>query len=531
MYLINKIDTPVDKSKDRSPVLLGLLVLACSVLLAPAVEAAAPKVVIAKVAAVNEGANVVLDGSASSDKDGDTLTYKWEQANVKPTTPVVAITNATSASASFKAPAIAKTNKPTLPRVLSFKLSVSDGSKTTKKTVAVTVKPINQNPVANAGANKTVTWTAANAGIALDGSKSSDDGQLIKYQWKLLTKLPAKTKFKLTNATKAGASFIVSAPEQTAPLTLNFELKVTDNDLKTSVSPVTVNVLQTLPVPLPVANAGNDQTAISEATVNLSGSQSTGTISSYAWAQTAGTPVTLSSTNAATTSFVAPTVAAATPLTFELTVTNATGSSKDTVVVTVNPKPVPLPVANAGLDQTVAVGAVVNLSGSLSTGTIASYGWAQTAGPAVVLSSATTVATSFTAPSVTQDTPFTFELTTTNATGSAKDTVVVTVTAPVALLTAELSLPIGIIDINDPTVAVISKISGGKEPYSVTYTWGDGQATSPKLLNAGIVTDSSEEHFYAKNGTYTVNVKVTDANNASREFSGTVSVSDVEECK
>ncbi len=92
----------------------------------------------------------------------------------------------------------------------------------------------------------------------------------------------------------------------------------------------------------PVANAGANQTVSSGASVTLNGTASSdadGSIASFAWTQTAGTAVTL--TNAATSqpTFPAPTVAAATTLTFSLIVTDNLGSASvaATVTVTVNP--------------------------------------------------------------------------------------------------------------------------------------------------------------------------------------------------
>lgn len=530
MYFFNKNNTPQKPSKHKPQVFWGLLVLACSVFAVPVAEAAKPVASIAKVAAVNEGTVVNLDGSGSSDKDGDKLTYKWVQTNIKSGTPTVTLAKATTATATFTAPAIAKTNKVTKPVTLTFQLTVSDGTSSVNKSVSVSVKPVNALPVANAGTDKAATYAAAESGVALDGSKTKDDGQIIKYQWSLLTKtssLPKGAKFKLSNATASAATFTLTGTDQATSLALEFQLLVTDNDNKQAKDTVVVTLMKILP---PVANAGADQTVISEAAVSLSGAQSTGAITTYAWKQTAGPTVALSSTNAAATGFTAPTVTAATALTFELTTTNGGGSSTDSVVVTVNPKPLPLPVANAGIDQTVVSGTTVNLSGAASTGTIASYAWKQTVGPTVALSSANTVATSFAAPTVAATTALTFELTTTNATGTSKDTVVVTVNAPAPVLAANLSLPVGVLDINDPTVAAINSISGGTGPYTVAYNWGDGQTTAAVQLGAGVVTHSSE-HYYAKNGSYTIKVTLTDANKFSKEFSGAVAVSDVEECK
>jgi hypothetical protein len=80
----------------------------------------------------------------------------------------------------------------------------------------------------------------------------------------------------------------------------------------------------------PTANAGDNQTVTSGVTVTLDGLQSSdpdGTISAFAWTQTAGPTITLSSTSVARPTFVAPQVVAATTLTFSLTVTDNRGAT------------------------------------------------------------------------------------------------------------------------------------------------------------------------------------------------------------
>ncbi len=94
----------------------------------------------------------------------------------------------------------------------------------------------------------------------------------------------------------------------------------------------------------PVASAGPNQTVDAATVVTLNGGGSNdpdGTIASYAWTQTAGTTVTLSSGTAAQPTFTAPGVAAATTLTFSLTVTDNRGATSPaaTVSITVNPLP------------------------------------------------------------------------------------------------------------------------------------------------------------------------------------------------
>ena len=89
------------------------------------------------------------------------------------------------------------------------------------------------------------------------------------------------------------------------------------------------------------------------------------------------------------------------------------------------------PVANAGVDQSVVAGSVVSLSGSGSSdpdGDVVTYAWTQTGGPAVVLSSSTVVAPTFTAPAA--GSVVTFSLVVRDAAlSSVADSVTVTVQA------------------------------------------------------------------------------------------------------
>jgi hypothetical protein len=179
----------------------------------------------------------------------------------------------------------------------------------------------------------------------------------------------------------------------------------------------------------PTANAGVDQNVTVNSQVTLNGSASTdsdGSITSYAWTQTAGTAVTLNGTGA-TRTFI-PTSAGS--RTFQLTVTdNAGATAADTVVVNVTLGNA-APTANAGPDQSTTTGAEVTLTGAASTdadGTITNYAWAQTAGTAVALSG-TGATRTFTPTSAGVRT---FQLTVTDNTGSSStDSVTITTTAP-----------------------------------------------------------------------------------------------------
>jgi hypothetical protein len=220
----------------------------------------------------------------------------------------------------------------------------------------------------------------------------------------------------LQNASTATPSFTTAHQAGT----LVFTLTVTDNEgASATVTTQVVVVNQT-----PVANAGASQTANEGVSVTLNGTASSdpdGNIASYSWTQTSGPVVTLQNANTATPSFTTPHQAGT--LKFALTVTDNEGAtaSSTTQVTVVNQAPV----ANAGPDQSVKYNAIVNLDGRAShdaDGSIVSYRWLQTGGPAVTLAGATTATPSFRAPHA--DAHLSFALTVTDNEGAqATDTV------------------------------------------------------------------------------------------------------------
>jgi hypothetical protein len=153
------------------------------------------------------------------------------------------------------------------------------------------------------------------------------------------------------------------------------------------------------PLPL-VANAGPDQTVELGTTVSLTGADSTGNITGYAWTAPAG--VALTSTNTKTTSFVATSPG---DFTITLAVSGIDGSPPapvtrlDTVVVHVNG--VTAPVAQiAPIGPNVPQNWPVTLDGSPSTGA-STFQWTYVRGandPALTLGSTTGSKLAFTFP-------------------------------------------------------------------------------------------------------------------------------------
>jgi len=82
--------------------------------------------------ALFSGENAVLDGTGSSDQDGDSLSYQWSQISG----PTVSLSNAQSAHPSFTAPVVSAL------KTLKFRLIVNDGqADSAPSTVIVTVVP------------------------------------------------------------------------------------------------------------------------------------------------------------------------------------------------------------------------------------------------------------------------------------------------------------------------------------------------------------------------------------------------------
>ena len=179
---------------------------------------------------VSETQTVNLDGSKSSDPDGDKLSYNWKQTggDVK-----IDIGSSDAVAASFVAPVTEKEEQ------VKIELTVDDskGGKSSD-TVNITIKKANQEPVSDAGSDQTAD---ANTEVKLDGSKSTDrDGDNLKFEW-------SQTKgsdVKLSDKHDASPSFV--APEVDKETEMQFELLVDDGNGGTSKDVVKITVQPTI---------------------------------------------------------------------------------------------------------------------------------------------------------------------------------------------------------------------------------------------------------------------------------------------
>jgi len=332
---------------------------------------------------VQVGSTVHLNGSNSSDVDGDPLTYLWSFKST-PANSAAVIFGAQSVMASFVAD---------LPGTYVVQLVVNDG-KVSSPASLVTITTANSPPVANAGPNQVV---AIGAFVQLNGSGSTDvNGDPLTYKWSLIT-LPLNSKAVLNNANIVNPTF-------TADLPGTYVVQLIVNDGQVDSAPATVTI-STNAVQAPMAQAGPNQTVVHGTTVTLKGSGtdpqslpltlswSLITLPQGSKAQLSPMPATIAS----------PTFVADLPGVYvaQLIVNNGSlSSSPATVTITTTNTP---PVAKAGPNQEVTVGAGVTLDGSGSSDADndpLTFKWSLTTIPAsstAILSGANTKAPTFTA--------------------------------------------------------------------------------------------------------------------------------------
>lgn len=171
------------------------------------------------------GQVVSLDGGASTDGDGDTLSYSWVQTAGPPVT----LTGANTRTPSFVSPVGLLSQQ-----TLTFELTVSDGVASSAASIDVNVLP-NTVPIANAGPDQGPINTGQT--VTLNGSASSDpDNNPLTYQWTQVSG-PAVT---LTNPNSANPTFV--APNVNGTQNLVFQLVVNDGTVDSAPDTVTIAV-------------------------------------------------------------------------------------------------------------------------------------------------------------------------------------------------------------------------------------------------------------------------------------------------
>lgn len=174
------------------------------------------------------GATVSLNGSASSDGNGDPLTYRWVLTSI-PAGSAAVLQGADTAQPNFV---------PDLEGQYVATLIVNDGQvDSAPVTVTVSATRANAAPTANAGANQSVR---AQTSVTLDGSASSDsNGDPLTYLWTLTSK-PEGSAASLSSSTAVHPTFVADKDG-------DYVVSLVVNDGRVDSDPVTVTVTVSTP--------------------------------------------------------------------------------------------------------------------------------------------------------------------------------------------------------------------------------------------------------------------------------------------
>ncbi|UII30977.1 tandem-95 repeat protein [Fulvivirga ulvae] len=447
--------------------------------------------------------SITLSGSGS-DPDGTIVSYSWTRISGSSAT----LVNNNTATL---------TANNLLEGIYTFRLTVTDnGGNTASDDVTVTVNPaaINVAPTVNAGPDITITLPTNSTNIT--GIASDIDGSITMYAWTQQSGPSTATTTGTANATLTASNLVEG--------TYKFRLTVTDDDGATAFDEINVIVNPAAINSPPSASAGPDKTInlpTNSTTLAGSGSDSDGSVVSYAWSQLSGPSVTLANQNTPTLSL---TNLVEGNYEFKLTVTDDDGATgEDNALVTViaaNQNPT----ANAGSDITLTLPTnATNLSGSATDtdGTIATYLWEQISGPST--STITNAGTATASVSNLVEGTYQFQLTVTDDDG-AQDTDIVQVTvvsvppnvAPVANAGPDKNITL-------PTNSVILNGNASDSDGTIaSYAWTKISGPATFTLSGQNTATLTANNLVA--GTYVFRLTVTDDDGASHFDNATVSV-------
>ncbi|MGD8885099.1 MAG: PKD domain-containing protein, partial [Gammaproteobacteria bacterium] len=452
---------------------------------------------------ISVGDTVTLDGSNSSDVDGDLLTFNWSFTSLPPESTAVLSDN-TAVMPLFDVDVFG---------TYVLQLIVNDG---TVNSVADTVTVVTDNtaPVANAGPDQTVLVGDA---VTLDASSSSDaDGDVLTYTWTFVSK-PVDSAATLSDSGAVNPAFFVDEPG-------SYVLQLVVNDGIINSAPDTITI--TTENSPPVANAGTDQSVLVGDTVILDGGDSNdvdGDALTYVWSivsMPSGSSATLSDNTIVNPAFE---VDAAGTYVVQLIVNDGTvNSAPDSVVVITVNRP---PVANAGADRNASVGLAVDLDGTASSdpdGDPLSYAWNLISSPSA--SNATLTNETSAAPTLIPDVMGVYEIQLVVSDAqfdSDPDTVMVTAgnEAPIANAGPDQTVNLG------NTVTLDGSGSSDPDGHSLSYSWS--MASRPAGSNATLSDETIVDPTFVADvmGDYELELVVSDGYDDSSVSTVTITAS------
>ncbi|MTI38890.1 tandem-95 repeat protein [Fulvivirga lutimaris] len=366
------------------------------------------------------------------------------------------------------------------------------------------------NPTANAGTDKSVTLPSNTA--ILNGSGSSPTGTITSYAW-------IKLSGGVASLQNAGTKDLTVGNLEVG--TYQFQLTVTDDGGKTA-SDIAIVTVSSPPNEVPTANAGSDKIITlptNSTTINGSGSDPDGSISSYSWIQVSGPSFNSTGANSATLQL---TNLIEGIYVFKLTVTDDDGATdNDNVTINVQASATNSPpTVDGGEDQNIFLpsnSTTLSAIASDTDGTIVSYLWEKVSGSTVTLSNATTSVLTITN---LLEGPYVFKITVSDDDGAkASDNISINVSLSNQSPTSNpgsdksITLPTNTINLNGSGVDADGTI--------ISYEWIKITSLTATLVNASssaLTVENMEE------GTHVFGLTVTDNEGATGYAEVTVTV-------
>lgn len=427
---------------------------------------------------VSASTTVNLSGSAL-DVDGSIASLRWTQTGG----PVRLFqADQYAADVSFLAPVIP------VDGVFTFEFSAVDNEgAVASDVVQVTVLHTNTPPMVNAGQDQTVSMGSA---FALSGSALDSDGAITSISW---VQVGGPQAVLIGGAGTLNPSYL--APNVSVSTPLTFNLVCTDNEGAASLSSVHVTVLHVNQPP--IVAMGGDLVVNAKDSVSLSASavDTDGTIASVQWRQTGGPGVVLGGDVSLNPLFTAPDVAADSVLSFSVSVTDNDGAvSVGTQRVTVKRVNKP-PVVSAGIGYQVNSGDVISLTGTASDpdGVVISTSWSCSS-DLISFTNSSSLTQLLSAPSVLQDTNFSFVFSATDNEG-AKSSSSVNMLVKYVNKPPVIS-PIVNQSVNAGAVVVLSAMAQDPDG-TISKNWWE-QLSGPMVSLS--LADSASASFVAPNG-------------------------------
>ncbi|HYG02622.1 MAG TPA: PHB depolymerase family esterase [Chryseosolibacter sp.] len=458
--------------------------------------------------------SVKLYGSAT-DSDGTISSYVWR----KKSGPTATLSGQNSKTLSL-------TNLVQGTYVFTLTAKDNDGA-TDSDDITVIVKSSstsNTLPVANAGANKTITLPTNN--LKIYGNATDADGTISSTTW---------TKRSGGSATMSGANTKTLSLSNLVEGTYVFRLTVKDNDGGVKSDDMAVYVKRssttnttTTNTTSPIANAGPDKTVIlpSRSATIYGSSSNDGSVSSYSWRKKSGASVTMSGTNSKSL-YLSNLLEGTYVFTLAVryndgalktdhvtvyvkrgTSTASTESTSDTDTDTNTSTSNVAPVAYAGRDKVVMLptnATTVSGSGNDTDGSVTAYRWSKISGGSATMNNVTSASLKLS--SLASGT-YVFRLAVRDNDGATHndDVKVIVNHPPVASAGADrnLTLPVNAI--------TLSGSASDKDGNIQSYLWSKYSGPNLKLTNNSSRTPTLSG-FNA--GTYVIKLQVKDNHGTS----------------